>query len=127
MNECPCCGQVLPMEAWLRMNKRTLWTTAELVQRYGGSAAGIGRELKRLGVAMRSIRHRECGGLTKKRALYCVKQDRVAEFERATPGQLRSWLLRERMYRAIGEIYEDRDIPPIVKDRLAHAAASMTR
>jgi hypothetical protein len=93
---CPHCGQRLPLRVWLRTQTRTLWTTAELVARYGGSEECIGRELKRLGFQMQRIRQRlPNGGLSKKRALYCVKRESFPQFEKATTPQLRLWLLRE--------------------------------
>jgi len=95
-DRCPHCGQHLPLRSWLRSQTRTLWTTAELVACYGGSAEHIGKELKRLGFEMQRIRQRlPDGRLSKKRALYCVKPEALTQFKRATPSQLRSWLLRE--------------------------------
>ncbi len=73
---------------------RTLWTTAELVARYGGSEEFIGKEMARLGFAKRSIRQRlRDRSLSKKRAVYCVRP--MPDFATATPSQLRSWLGRE--------------------------------
>lgn len=134
MKICPHCGQVLPLEAWLRTNARTLWTTAELIAQYGGSPATLGRELKRLGFAVRSIRHRRPDkSFTKKRAIYCVKPESFPAFKKATPRQIRRWLSNEQfkekqaeLYHAIGEIYADKEVPSIVKDRLVDAAARFT-
>jgi hypothetical protein len=137
IDRCPHCGQRLPLAAWLRTQGRTLWTTAELVARYGGSEEYIGKEMSRLRFAKRSMRHRLPGGnLSKKRALYCVKPESFAQFKKATPSQLRSWLQRERYsetraraqaeaYSIMAEAYADKTIPPIVKDRLARAAAAL--
>lgn len=95
-DRCPHCGQRLPLAAWLRDQTRTLWTTAELVARYGGSAEHIGKELKRLGCETQRIRQRlPNGSLSKKRALYCVRPEYFPAFKKATPSQLRSWLARE--------------------------------
>jgi hypothetical protein len=96
IDRCPHCGQRLPLDRWLRTQQRTLWTTAELVDRYGGSEECIGRELKRLGCRMKSIRQRLANGrLSKKRALYCVKPESFARFDSATSSQLRYWLASE--------------------------------
>jgi hypothetical protein len=99
LNQCPHCGGPIPLDRWLRTQTRTLWTTAELVSRYGGTAERIGRELKRLGCKMKSIRHRLANKrLSKKRALYCVKPESFARFDSATSSQLRYWLASEHYY-----------------------------
>jgi hypothetical protein len=96
MIQCKECGQRIPLDLWLRDQTRTLWTTAELVARYGGTAEHIGRELKRLGCRMRSIRQRLPNKrLSKKRALYCVKSESFARFTTSTTKQLRRWLVCE--------------------------------
>jgi hypothetical protein len=131
-HQCASCGQQIPLGVWLRAQKRTLWTTADLIERYGGSAHCIGRELKRLGAQTVCIRLRLPGGsLSKKRAVYCVTPSAFAAFNGATPTQLRSQLARERhaeilakTYVAMADLYTDETIPPIVKDRLAHLAAT---
>ena len=85
-HQCPHCGQRLPLGAWLRTQTRTLWTTAELVGRYGSSEEYIGKEMARLGFTKRSMRHRLPGGnLSKKRALYCVKPESFAQFKKPWP------------------------------------------
>jgi hypothetical protein len=99
MNRCPHCGGPIPLAHWLRAQTRTLWTTAELVDRYGGSAEHVGRELKRLGFRMKSVRQRLANKrLSKKRALYCVKPESFARFDSATSSQLRYWLASEHYY-----------------------------
>jgi hypothetical protein len=97
-HQCPHCGQRLPLAAWLRGQSRTLWTTAELVARYGGSEEYIGKEMRHLGFAKRSIRQRlEGRKMSKKRAVYCVRP--MPDFATATPQQIR--------YRIAAEHYEE--------------------
>jgi hypothetical protein len=95
IDRCPHCGKsILPLADWLRSQRRTLWTTAELVARYGGSEEYIGKELKRLGFAKRSIRHRlRDRSLTKKRAVYCVRE--MPNFATASPRQIRRRIASE--------------------------------
>jgi hypothetical protein len=135
-DRCPHCGQCIPLPAWLSAQSRTLWTTAELVERYGSEESAIGREMSRLGFEPKHIRQRlPNGNLSKKRVLYCVKPESFPAFDKATPSQLRSWLQRERnieavarakdeAYSIMAEAYADKNVPPIVKERLAHLAAT---
>jgi hypothetical protein len=83
---CIHCGQPLPLAAWLRGQSRTLWTSEELIARFGGAENQFGRDL-----ATRKIRQRlPDRSLSKKRAIYCAKPDAVPAFTKATPRELAS-------------------------------------
>lgn len=109
------------LDNWLQAQSRILWTSDELVSRFGGAQNSFGRVL-----ATRKIRQRlDDGSLSKKRSLYCGNPDAMPDFETAKPKRLRYALLKERAIELMAEAYRDKDTSPAMRDRLARAAAAM--
>jgi len=131
MNCCKECGQHLPLDRWLRTQNRTLWTTAELVERYGWEDSAIGRELKRLGFKMKPMRVGQRGKRGYKVAVYMVRKSPAfaseASFLNAKPQDVRRALSHERFTesQAYKTLSTAAATVPAARDALARFAVTL--
>jgi hypothetical protein len=123
-DRCPHCGKSISLADWLREQSRTLWTTAELVARYGRSEEFIGKEMKRLGMA---VRHMRIGPRSKRGYKVAVYLVRASAFKQATPQDIRRALARERFTesRAYETLASAASTAPAARDVLARLAVRL--
>ena len=88
---CRTCNFPAWLRAQLLSQPRILWTSEDLVAQYGGAINTVGK-----GLAVRKIRLRVRGVLTKKRAIYCVKEKYIPAFMKSKPSQLRATLMKQQ-------------------------------
>jgi hypothetical protein len=128
------CGQRIPLGQWctrLGSGKYlgSLWTAAEAAAIYGCAA-------HRMGVAMNKLfrrRHLRLGpddNLGRPLWLYCVWA--FAPFFSTQPAEIIRKLWREQHAQReamslMAQLHSDKNTPPIVKDQLARAAATLQR
>ena len=119
MIHCKECGQDFPLGLWLAQNPhRTLWTTVELVSRYGSGESALGREMSRLGAAVhKPMRVGPRGKRGYKSVVYFLAQPTslklafasAASFLNAKLQVVRQALLRERFAESYARVPAARD------------------